>query len=295
MKAAPFDYVRADSLQHALALLKEHGFDAKLIAGGMSLVPMMSMRLARPALLVDIYRLQELRAVQHAADAVVLGAAVRQFEVEQTPEMLAGVPLVSQALRWVGHDQTRNRGTVGGSLVHADPSAELALAAQVLGARLVLVSHTGGERRVGASDFFVGPMSTVTGEQECLTSIEWPVWPGRRVGSAFEELSIRHGDFAIASAAAQVQLDVAGRCRRVAIGAGGVDGIPRAFPELASMLEGQVPSAALAREVARAAAGQCEPGNDVHASAEYRRHVAGVLMERVLLQAVADAQRGTQA
>jgi CO/xanthine dehydrogenase FAD-binding subunit len=293
VKAAPFEYVRADSLPHALAVLNEHGFDAKLIAGGMSLVPMMSMRLARPALLIDIYRLAELRGVRRSGDTMVLGAAVRQFEVEHAPEVLSGVPLVGKALRWVGHDQTRNRGTIGGSLVHADPSAELALAAQVLDARLVL-SSVGGERRVDASNFFTGPMSTVTGEQECLTSIEWPVWPGTHTGSAFEEVSIRHGDFAIASAAAQVQLDPTGRCRRVVLGAGGVDGIPRSFLELTSKLEGQVLSPALARELAQTAARCCDPGNDVHGSAEYRRHIAAVLMERVLLQAAADAQQGTQ-
>lgn len=288
MKAAPFDYIRAENLPHALELLSQHGGDAKLLAGGQSLVPMMSMRLARPALLVDIHRLAELQGLSDAADHFVTGGAVRQCTLEHDATLPARMPLIAQALRWVGHEQTRNRGTVGGSLVHADPSAELPLAAATLDATLVLRSES-GERRVPASEFFLGPMFTATAENECLAAIEWPRWTGR-VGSAFDEIAIRHGDFAMASAAAQVQLDDAGVCERAALGLGGVDGVPLPLPRLAERLVGKLPTDDIVRAIAADAAQACEPGSDMHATADYRRHLATVLVERVLRQALATAR-----
>lgn len=289
MKAAAFDYVRADSLPQVLELLAQHGGDAKLLAGGQSLVPMMAMRLLRPALLVDIHRLAELKAIQRGNQVITIGAGVRQRTLEDDAQLPLQLPLVVKALRWVGHAQTRNRGTLGGSLVHADPSAELPLAALVLDATLRLSSHGGGGRSVKAGEFFLGPMLSATAETECLTAIDWPVWQGSGVGAAFDEVAIRHGDFALASAAAQVQLDAGGVCRRAAFGAGGVDGVPRAFPEIAQRLVGKRLDQGLARDVAAQAAGACDPGNDPHASAEYRRHLAAVLIERVLLEAAQSA------
>ncbi|MDQ8031438.1 MAG: FAD binding domain-containing protein [Bordetella sp.] len=287
MKAAPFDYIRAEGLSHALALLARHGADCKPIAGGQSLVPMMAMRLARPAVLVDINRLAELKQVTIAADAVHMGAATRQRDVEDDTALHAALPLVRDALRWVGHVQTRNRGTVGGSLVHADPSAELPLAAAVLGATMHLRSEAEGARAVAAQDFFQGPMFTAVGETECLVGIDWPVWPGGGVRTGFEETAMRHGDFAMASAACQLQMGPDGICRRAAIGMGGVDGTPLAFPALAERLVGQRIGAALARDVAQACAERTEPGADLFADAAYRRHLAAVLMARVLLRAAA--------
>jgi CO/xanthine dehydrogenase FAD-binding subunit len=288
MKAAAFDYVRADSLAHALSLLAEHGGDAKLLAGGQSLVPMMAMRLARPALLVDINRLAELKTMQPSARSVTMGAGVRQRDVEDARALDAPLPLVQQALRWVGHAQTRNRGTMGGSLVHADPSAELPLAALVLDATMHLHSQADGERSVPAQDFFLGPMFTAVGETECLTAIDWPVWQGGRVASAFDETAIRHGDFAMASAACQVQLDADGTVSRASLGVGGVSGAPLVFAVIAEQLVGHRITPALAQELAQAAAQQCDPGSDMHASADFRRHLAATLLARVLVQA-ADA------
>lgn len=284
MKAAPFEYVRAESLDHALACLNEHGMDVKAIAGGMSLVPMMAMRLARPAVLLDINRLPELRQVGIEADRVRMGATTRQHTVEHSADIHRALPLVRDALRWVGHVQTRNRGTVGGSLVHADPSAELPLAATVLGAVMTLRSRAGGERRLEAQDFFQGPMFTATGETECLVDIEWPVWSGDVV-TAFDETAMRHGDFAMASAACQLQLDANGICRRAAFGLGGVDGTPRVFPELAAQLVGHRIDPGAARELAQAAVRLTTPGSDLHADADYRNHLAAVMLTRVLLKA----------
>jgi carbon-monoxide dehydrogenase medium subunit/2-furoyl-CoA dehydrogenase FAD binding subunit len=288
MKAAAFDYHRAHSVDHALALLAEHGLEAKLVAGGQSLVPMMAMRLARPAVLIDINRLPELQHLQITPAAVVMGATLRQCVAEADTALHAALPLVRDALYWVGHVQTRNRGTVGGSLAHADPSAELPLAALMLGATLRLRSAEGGLREVAAADFFLGALYTAIGETECLVETVWPVWAapaGSRVVTAFDETAMRHGDFAMAAAACQLQLDADGRCTRAAIGLGGMDGVPLAFPELAAQLVGQRITAALAQDIARAAAALTQPGSDLHAAADYRRELAAVLLARVLQQA----------
>jgi CO/xanthine dehydrogenase FAD-binding subunit len=285
MKAAPFDYIRPESLDQALEALTQNGPDAKLIAGGMSLVPMMAMRLARPSLLVDVNRLDILRGISIGPNTVAIGAITRQRDLQESATLREAVPLISAALHWVGHVQTRNRGTLGGSLVHADPSAELPLAALMLDARIHLRSQVDGERQIGASEFFIAPMFTATGETECVTKIEFPVWEGPGVACAFEETAIRHGDFAIASAACQLQLDGAGVCRRAAIGLGGMAGTPLAFPELAAALVGRRIDAGLAKDVAQAAVERSEPGNDLQADADYRRHLATVLLTRVILRA----------
>ena len=241
---------------------------------------------------MDINRITELKTIATAPQAVTMGAGVRQRDVEDSAELSALLPLVRKALRWVGHQQTRNRGTVGGSLAHADPSAELPLAALVLGATLHLQSQNDGTRAVEAQDFFLGPMVTALSETECLVAIDWPVWSGTRHAAAFEETAIRHGDFAMASAACQVQLDDAGLVLRASLGLGGVSGAPLVFPVLAQQMLGLRFTPALAQEVAQAAARECDPGSDMHASAEYRRHLAAVLLARVLQQAAAQAVAG---
>lgn len=286
MKAAAFDYQRPGSLAQALDVLAQHGGDAKLLAGGQSLVPMMAMRLARPAVLVDINRLPELKGLRIEDELVWMGATTRQREVEDNHELHAALPLLRDALHWVGHVQTRNRGTVGGSLVHADPSAELPLSALMLDAQLHLRSAK-AERTLGAAEFFYAPMYTAVAEDECLLAISWPRWAGSGLRTGFEETAMRQGDFAMASAACQLQLDEAGVCRRAALGLGGMDGTPRAFPELATQLIGQRITPALAQEVAHSAAAQTEPGSDMHAAADYRRELGAVLLARVLQRAAA--------
>jgi CO/xanthine dehydrogenase FAD-binding subunit len=287
MKAAPFEYARPESLAEACSLLARHGGDAKVIAGGQSLVPMMAMRLARPAWLVDINRLEELKRLSIEDDALVLGATVRQCTVERSELARAKAPLLLKALEWVGHVQTRNRGTVGGSIVHADPSAEIPLVACVLDATLVLQDESGANE-TPAREFFFAPMVTAIAPEQCLAEIRFPVWTEKRVGSAFEEVSIRHGDFALVSACAQVALDAEGKCVRAALGIGGASPFPHALPEIGEMLAGKVLDDAAIAAAADAAAELIDPDGDLHATADYRRHLARVLAARVLKAARED-------
>lgn len=289
MKAAPFDYVRAGSIGEACELLRQDGDAIKLIAGGQSLVPMMAMRLARPSRLVDINEIAALKFVAQEPDAVRIGACTRQCVTERDDSLAVRVPLLRQALAWVGHVQTRNRGTVGGSLAHADPAAELPLAAQVLGARMMLRSSA-GVRTVPASEFFAGPLTTAIEPHECLQEILWPVWSEHRTGSAFTEVSRRHGDFAIVAAAAQIAVDDDGRCVRASFGLSGGGQTPLAFPGLAAHLLGTRLEAAIVQSVARDAAVELDPGGDLHASAGYRKHLSLALAARTLRAAYDEAR-----
>ena len=290
MKAAPFDYVRPSTLRQACALLAEHGHDAKVIAGGQSLVPMLAMRLLAPAWLVDVAHLPELHVTSAQAGQVTIGAMTRQSTAEASAMLQNAVPLIGKALKWVGHAATRNRGTIGGSLVHADPSAELPLVAALLNATLTLQSVRGA-RSIAARDFFNGPMMTATAADECLVDVRFPIWEGRRTGSAFDEIAARHGDFAIVAAAAQMTLDAGGKCTHAELAIGGAGPAPLAFPALAKRLVGSRLDDQLLREVAREAAAGVDPTNDLQATAAYRRHLAGVLAERVLRSARSDASR----
>lgn len=284
MKAAPFDYTRAASVTEACALLREHGDSAKLIAGGQSLVPMMAMRLTRPAQLIDINEIAALKFIDIENSIARIGACTRQCMIERDVTLAAHVPLLQQALTWVGHIQTRNRGTVGGSLMHADPAAELPLVAQVLGATMALRS-TSGVRSVPATDFFVAPLTTTANADECLEEIHWPIWRETCTGSAFVETSRRHGDFAIVAAAAQTAFDADGRCTRASFGIGGGASVPLAFPAIAAKLVGSVLDEQSIRNAAHAAAAEAEFSSDLHAGADYRRHLAEKLTARALRSA----------
>jgi CO/xanthine dehydrogenase FAD-binding subunit len=281
MKAAPFEYARAGSLAEACTLLSEHGADAKLIAGGQSLVPMMAMRLARPAYLVDLNDAVDLQEIRPDDGHVTIGAMVRQAKLERDALIRDDLPLLQQALRWVGHAQTRNRGTAGGSMVHADPSAEIPLVAVTLAAQLKLVSET-EETWMDAGEFFLAPMVTAIAPDQCLAELRFPVWRDARVGASFQEISIRHGDFALASACAQVALDEAGRCTRAAIGIGGAGPVPVSVAEVAGGLHGTALDERTVVAAAKAAAASIEPESDLHASRDYRRHLAQVLVARAL-------------
>ena len=285
MKPAPFDYVRPDSLGEACRLLAGDE-DARLIAGGQTLVPMLAMRLARPAKLIDILRLPELAGIREEAGAVIVGATTRQAQAERDPVIRASVPMLARVLPWVGHPPTRNRGTVGGSIANADPSAEIPLVAVTLAADILLAT-TDGPTSMPADDFFIGPMLTTIGQGECVSAIRFPVWPHRRIGVGFFEISARRSDFAFVAAAAQVALDDEGRCLEVALGVGGVGDRPLRL-DVSSLVGTELDAASVAAAV-NAAAGGLDATSDLHASAAYRRRVASVLCIRALERARVDA------
>jgi len=289
MKAAAFEYFRAVAVDEACALLDRHGTDARIIAGGQSLVPMMAMRLIRPSVLVDIHRVDALRTRAIAADQIVIRACTRQCDIERDTEVLKRVPLLARAFPWIGHQQTRNRGTIGGSLAHADPSAELPLVAATLGARLQ-VRSAHDERTIDAAHFFTGPMSTAVAANECLVEVRLPVWAERAVGTAFDEVAMRKGDFALVAVAAQVALDDAGHCTRAAFGVGGAAGCPAVFPALAGRLSGSHLTDRDIDDVAGEAARALDPMTDLHATADYRRHLARGLLSRALVAARDEAR-----
>jgi CO/xanthine dehydrogenase FAD-binding subunit len=281
MKPAPFDYVRPDSLAQACRLLADDE-DARLIAGGQTLVPMLAMRLARPARLIDILRLPELAGIREEEGAVVVGATTRQAQAERDPVIRAAVPMLARVLPWVGHPPTRNRGTVGGSIANADPSAEIPLVAVTLGAQIMLASADGATS-VPANDFFVGPMLTSIGQGQCISAIRFPVWPEQRIGVGFFEISSRRSDFAFVAAAAQVALDEGGGCVKIALGLGGVADRPLRL-DVSSLVGTKLDHASVADAVNAACAG-IEAMSDLHASAAYRRRVAVTLGIRALEQA----------
>ena len=259
MKPPPFDYVRPETLEEALNELERGGEDAKPLAGGQSLVPLLNMRLARPSLLVDLNRVAGLDAVTRENGSVRIGATVRQAGM---PDL----PLVREALPHVGHIATRNRGTVGGSVAHADPSAELAVVLVALGGSVVAQSRA-GRRAIGAADFFTGTFETALEPGELLVETVWPVHEG---GCAFEELSLRHGDYALAMCAVVAE----GDGLRVALGS--VVDRP--------LLVECPPDP---EEAAEAAAAAADPVETIHATAEYRRHATRVLVRRATERALA--------
>ncbi|HEV7880413.1 FAD binding domain-containing protein [Bradyrhizobium sp.] len=285
MKPAAFDYVRPASLAEACALLSADE-DARLIAGGQTLVPMLAMRLARPARLIDILRLPELAGIRAEAGAILVGATTRQALAERDPVIRASVPMLARVLPWVGHPPTRNRGTVGGSIANADPSAEIPLVAVTLGAEIMLATAE-GPIAVAAHDFIVGPMQTTIGQGDCISAIRFPVWPQQRIGVGFFEVSARRSDFAFVAAVAQVALDEEDRCIDVALGLGGVGDRPLRLD--ASPLIGSRLDAASLSDAVNAASHELEATGDLHASAAYRRRVAVTLCIRALEQARADA------
>jgi CO/xanthine dehydrogenase FAD-binding subunit len=291
MKAAEFDYIRVESVEAACRALAGAGGDGKILAGGQTLVPMLAMRLLRPALLVDINRVAGLQRIVAADGEVVIGAGTRQADALANEIVRRDLPLLAKALSFVGHVQTRNRGTIGGSIANADPAAEIALAALALDCEIVAQSLA-GRRTIPVAGFFQGAMTTELAADECLIELRFPAAGAARRGCGFHEVNSRHSDFALAAAAVQLGLDGDGACRDVAIAVGGVGGAPLRIDAAAERLRG---SGLTPGDIAAAAAVVREaisPASDLHASADYRRRVAGALVERALLDAKTEALAG---
>lgn len=281
MKPAPFEYVRPASVDEAIAALAEGGGDAQPLAGGQSLIPAMNFRLARPARLVDLAGLGALRGIEGTgAGGLRIGAMTRQRAVERSALVAERSPLLAAAMPWIAHPQIRNRGTIGGSLAHADPAAELPAVMIALDAELVL-QGPGGVRRMPAREFYVSLFTTALGRAELLVQVELPpVAPGTRF--AFEEVSRRHGDFALAGAAVAVRVAEDGTVEGAAIGLVSVGDGPVLSSAGAAALVGRRLTGESASEAADAVAAALDPPGDIHASPDYRRHLARVLTRRAL-------------
>ena len=292
MKPAPFDYFTPATVDEALALLVEHGGDAKPLAGGQSLIPAMNFRLARPAVLVDLNRIAELAYVRAESDGLAVGAMTRQRAVERSEVVARAAPLLAETMPSIAHPQIRNRGTMGGSIVHADPSAELPAVMLALEARFRAKSPT-GERSIAAGEFFRGMLETALAPGELLVEITVPPLPASS-GTAFLEMARRHGDYALVGVAAVVTLDAPGRCTAARIGLLSVGDGPVLATEAAKLLAGQAPSEDLVRAAGDAAATRdVDPPSDIHASAAYRRQLVAVLTRRALARAFERAQKAT--
>ncbi len=291
MKPGRFAYLAPGSLAEALGALSAHGADAKLLAGGQSLVPMMNFRLACPALLVDCNGISELAGIRpRTGGGLALGAMTRQRQLERDPQVAARAPLLAAAMPHIAHPQIRNRGTLGGSVAHADPAAELPAVMVALDAHFELQSAR-NSRQVKAQDFFLGLLTTALEPDEMLVEVVLPPWPPTR-GWAFLEVARRHGDYAQVGIAAWLDLEPDGRCREAQLVYLSVGDVPLRAPQAAALLRGQeLTPAALAAAAELAAQQEIEPTSDIHASALYKRHLARVLTVRALEQAAARAHR----
>jgi carbon-monoxide dehydrogenase medium subunit len=288
VKPAPFAYEAPSDVRDVVALLRNHGAKARLLAGGQSLMPVLNFRLGRPSLLIDLNRVAGLSFIEDRGGHLAIGAMTRESEIEDSPLIRRHAPLLFEATRHIGHRAIRNRGTIGGSLSHADPAAEYPAAALALDATMVVLGHR-GERRIAAAAFFDGALTTTIAEDEMLVRIELPK-AAAGGGAAFAEIARRAGDFALAGVGAVVTLagEAVADVRLAACGAGpGPMRLRRAEQALRSAGLGEVG----VRTAARAAMAEVEPATDIHASADYRRRLVGVMTARAITDAVARAGR----
>jgi carbon-monoxide dehydrogenase medium subunit len=289
MKPAPFRYFAPTTLGEAINLLSEYGYEAKLLAGGQSLIPTMNFRLAQPAVLIDLNRIAPLGyIIPTAPGGLRVGAMTRQRHVEQSALVAERAPLLTATMPFVAHVQIRNRGTIGGSLAHADPAAELPAVVSALGGTLIARGPS-GERRIPIDEFYVGLFATDLAEDEILTEIELPPMPPRS-GYSILEIARRHGDYALAGVAVQVEMDAQAKCHAARICYFSVGEGPVMASGAAAMLVGERATSALVEAAAQhAATVDLDPPSDIHAGARFRRHLAQVLGRRALVEAFSRA------
>ena len=288
MKPSAFDYYAPDTVEEALALLAEHGSDAKPLAGGQSLIPAMNFRVLQSALLVDLNRLTTLDGIRHIDGELRIGAMTRQRRIERDSLVKQLAPLLHETMPYIAHPQIRNRGTLGGSLVHADPAAELPVIAIALNARLRAQS-VAGERWLTAQEFFLDMFTTALQPDELLVEIAFPVLPSR-VGWSFTEFARRRGDYALIGIAAWIALDDRGLCREAHLVYLNAGNGPIAARSAAQLLQGQEISIEAIEAAAAAADREIDPTGNVHCTPAYQRHLAHILTRRALLQANARAK-----
>jgi CO/xanthine dehydrogenase FAD-binding subunit len=290
VKPPPFEYVAPSELDEAVAVLSEHGDEAKVLAGGQSLMPLLSFRLARPSVLVDLNRVPGLDGLSLDGDELRIGAMTRQREVERLPGLRERCPMIVEAIEQIGHVTIRNRGTVGGSLAHADPAAEWTALALGLDAKLDVVGP-GGPRTVAADEFFITYYTTTLAADEVLTQVRLSI-PNGSSGSCFLELARRHGDFALVGVGALLSLDGAGAVADARVALIGVGDRALRAVGVEAALRGREPSDAVLAEAAEQVTDGMGGRSDVHASEEYRRHASRVLTRRALATALERARGG---
>ena len=283
MKLPNFEYLAPSTPAEVVQLLAAHRGEAKVIAGGQSLLPTMAFRLAQPAYLIDLRKLDMLRGINVDAAGVRLGARTRWRDIEDDTRLETAQPLLKEAIKHVAHYQVRNRGTIGGSLAHADPAAEMPCIAVTLEAELKLLGPA-GERSVAAGDFFDGPLSTVLAEDEIIIEVALPAWPATRRW-AFLEFARRPGDFALAGVALFYDVDDGGRAINAHVGVVGACYYPQRLPNTEGALNGKTIDASTALAIAQVASAEVDPTEDFHATAEYRKSLVGTLLERALMTA----------
>ena len=290
MKLPPFEYEAPTTVAEAVDLLAEHGDEASVLAGGQSLIPLLALRLARPAVLIDINGIDELSGVSAIDGRVAIGAVTREYVAEESGTVADALPLLAAALPLIGHEAIRSRGTIGGSLAHADPAAELPAVARALDAEFV-VRGPSGMRVIPAAQWFEGYLTTARRPDELLVEVRFPA-AGPDTGASFEEVARRHGDFAIVGLAASLVMSggVIGEAR---LAFAGVSDVPVRATAAEDLLAGQAPSAELFDEAARRATEDLDPPGDLHGSPDYRKTVAAAVMRRGL-RAAADNARGRQ-
>jgi len=288
MKPSPFDYERPTDTQAAIAALAKYGERARVLAGGQSLIPMLNLRLTSAERLIDVSRLNELKYIRVTGDELRIGALTTHNAVLNSSEVKAHCPILTEAYGQVSHHTVRNRGTIGGSLCHNDPAAEMPLVVNLFDATLMARSNQ-GERAIAADKFFRGNFETALNPGELLTEIRIPI-PAKGHGWSFQEVSQRKGDFALVAAGAMLSLD-GGVCRNVRLGLRNVGESIFRVKSVEAQIEGHAPSAELFASAAKAVAGSVEPTSDVHADVAYRRDLAQVLTERVLATAAERASK----
>jgi carbon-monoxide dehydrogenase medium subunit/2-furoyl-CoA dehydrogenase FAD binding subunit len=283
MKPCAFEYFNPQSVQEAIELLNRYGDEAKIIAGGQSLVPMMNFRLARPEILIDINAIKELEYIKTEGDELVIGALTRERDIEQSPLVVEKWPFLSKAISFIGHSAIRNRGTIGGSLVHADPSAEIPTALCALNGKVKIVGPS-GEKILEPEEFFLTYLTTSLEPSDFLVEVRIPALP-EKTGWSFRELSRRSGDFAIVAVGILLFTETTGMCREARISMGGVAATPVRAEEAEALLAGQKITEKLIAEAAQQAAEETDTEPDYHASAEYRMDMARVYVQRGLQEA----------
>lgn len=287
MKPAPFKYVAPQTVDEVMEVLRQYGDEAKVLAGGQSFIPTMSFRLAQPEVLVDLRRVDGLATLRQVEGGLRIGTMCRQRTVERSPLVARQAPLLAEAMPWIAHPQIRNRGTFGGSLAHADPASELPAVVSVLDGRF-RIRRQDGEVWVAADDFFIALFETAVGPEDLLLEVEIPDLPAAS-GWAFEEFARRHGDYALVGVAVAIQC-LAGRCNKARIALLSVgEGPVRAVAAEQALVGSGLDAGRLDEAAAIAAEQDIDPPGDIHASAEYRRHLARVLTRRALTRAVAKA------